>query len=654
MRICLVSMPWQSVKLPSLPVALLHARLAEIRPCDTVAEYHGYLRWAEFLLESSSGAVTPADYMSVADDGVFHGLGDWVFSGVLYGDPRWRAGVLDDYARRYGVAIEVVRRARSHAERFVEIAVDEILATEPEVVGFTSTFMQNVPSLATARRLKERAPHVIVVMGGGNCDGSMGHVMHRNHPFVDYVVRGEGELAFPELLGCVEAGVRPVDVPGVCWWRGEESVANPQSPRAVPPDVIPRPDFDGWQRALDASGMADHLEPELVLEGARGCWWGEKHHCTFCGLNGSSIEFRSRPAERMWSDIQYLVARHRILDIIMVDNIIDMAYFRDLLPRLAEADWDLRIHYEVKANLQPEQVELLAAAGVTCVQPGIESLSRRVLDLMDKGTTGAINLRTLRECEDRGITASWNYLYGFPGENAGDYDPIIDQLPALVHLQPPGSVSRLLLERFSPYFDRPELGFRERRPAEMYDHVYDLPERELHDMVYFFDSPPQGIGVGTAKRLHEAVERWQRDYPVSRLLVRDGSGDALVIEDSRVGRPQREHVLTGWRAAAYRALERGRDQRSLVQALAAAGHEQTPAGVEDWLAEQVAYGLLFVDDGVHVALATRGAPRKTGDRLLESLKIFPHVRLPFTFPWWRFENEPVPARPAPSVPRVQA
>lgn len=646
-------MPWQSIRLPSLPVALLHARLTEDRPGDTVAEYHGYLRWAEFLLESSAGSVTPADYMSVADDGVFHGLGDWVFSGVLYDDPDWRADVLDDYARRYGVDVEVARRARSHAGRFVEIAVDEILATGPEVVGFTSTFMQNVPSLAAARRLKERAPHVIVVMGGGNCDGSMGHVLHRNHPFVDYVVRGEGELAFPELLRSIEAGVRPVDVPGVCWWRGEESVANPQAPRAVPPDVIPRPDFDGWQLALDASGMTDHLEPELVLEGARGCWWGEKHQCTFCGLNGSSIEFRSRPAERMWSDLRHLVARHRILDVIMVDNIIDMAYFRDLLPRLAEADWDLRIHYEVKANLQPEQVELLAAAGVMCVQPGIESLSRRVLGLMNKGTTGVINLRTLRECENRGITASWNYLYGFPGETADDYDPIIDQLPALAHLQPPGSVSRLLLERFSPYFDRPELGFRERRPAEMYEHVYDLPERELHDMVYFFDSPPQGIGADTARRLHAAVERWQRDHSRSSLIARDGSGDALVIEDSRAGRPQREHVLTGWRAAAYRALERGRDARSLVDALAAAGHERSPADVEDWLAEQVAYGLLFVDDGVHVALATSGAPRKAGGPLTESLKIFPHVRLPFTFPWWRFEHEPPAATPEQSEPRVQ-
>jgi ribosomal peptide maturation radical SAM protein 1 len=640
-------MPWQSIELPSLPVALLNTRVTDTRSADTVVEYHGYLRWAEFLLERTAGAVTPADCHSVAEEGVFHGLGDWVFAGVLYGDPQWRADTLREYAERHGVDTEIVQRARSHAEEFIDLAVDEILAAEPDVVGFTTTFMQNVASLATAQRLKRRAPGVVVVMGGGNCDGSMGHVLHRNHPFVDYVVRGEGELAFPELLARIEAGADPEGVPGVCWWRNGDSVANPQSPRVVPPEAIPRPDFDGWQRALESSGLADHVEPKLALEGARGCWWGERHQCTFCGLNGSAIEFRSRPAERFWSDIRHLVTRHRILDLVMVDNIIDMAYFRDLLPRLAEADWDLRIHYEVKANLRPDQIELLAAAGVTYVQPGIESLSRRVLDLMDKGTTGAINLRMLRECEDHGLTTSWNYLYGFPGENAGDYDPIIDQMPALVHLQPPGSVGRIVLERFSPYFDRPELGFGRRRPAEMYDHVYDLPEPELRDLVYFFDTPPSGIGGETVRRLHEAVATWQRDYPLSRLVVREDSEDGIVIEDSRVGRPEAEHVLTGWQAAAYRALERGRTAESLAAALAADGHPASVPDIEEWLREQVARGLVFVDDGVHVSLATLRAPGKVDRREPEMGWWRTHIRLPFTFPW-RFEagpdREPEPER----------
>ncbi|NRQ36515.1 hypothetical protein HII36_32480 [Nonomuraea sp. NN258] len=70
---------------------------------------------------------------------------------------------------------------------------------DPDVVGFTSTLMQNVAGLALARRLKRLRPGLRAVFGGANCDGPMGEALHRNHRFLDFVVRGEGEQVFP---GC--------------------------------------------------------------------------------------------------------------------------------------------------------------------------------------------------------------------------------------------------------------------------------------------------------------------------------------------------------------------------------------------------------------------------------------------------------------------
>jgi len=49
----------------------------------------------------------------------------------------------------------------------------------------------------------------------------------------------------------------------------------------------------------------------LPYEGSRGCWWGEKHHCTFCGINGQGMEFRARSADRVIADLRTLVQRHR-------------------------------------------------------------------------------------------------------------------------------------------------------------------------------------------------------------------------------------------------------------------------------------------------------------------------------------------------------
>src|SRR3954449_11214655 len=122
----------------------------------------------------------------------------------------------------------------------------EVLVGEPDVVGFTSTFMQNVASLALARELKRRRPELTVVFGGSNCDGPMGHALHRNHPFVDHVVRGEGEYAFPALLRHLDEGTPPADVPGLCWWDGHVSRANTETRRTVAPADIPSPDYDQW------------------------------------------------------------------------------------------------------------------------------------------------------------------------------------------------------------------------------------------------------------------------------------------------------------------------------------------------------------------------------------------------------------------------
>ncbi|MEU2793748.1 RiPP maturation radical SAM C-methyltransferase [Streptomyces sp. NPDC007100] len=609
MRIVLVSMPWHALEMPSLQVGLLHSLLAGERPADEVTEYHGWLRWAEYLLTHSDGELTPQEYMTVADDQVFDGFGDWVFSGCLYDNEQWGTEQLTAYAARTGALVDNVLRMRPYASGFIAEAAREVLASNPDVVGMTSTFLQNMPSLALAREIKRARPEVVTVLGGSNCDGVMGYALHRNHPFLDYVVRGEAEKTFPALLAHVEQGTAPDDVPGVCWWDGGTSRANREAQGTLPIGLLPSPNYDAWQRDIEASPVSEFVEPKLVVEGARGCWWGEKHHCTFCGLNGSLMEFRSKPGEQLWSEITRLVERHKLLDVITVDNIISMDYFRDFLPQAADCPWDLRIHYEVKSNLSREQIALLARARVTHVQPGIESLSSRVLGLMNKGVSGARNVRTMRECENHALTCVWNYLYGFPGERDEDYTDIIDQLPALRHLQPPNGATRIALERFSPHFTNPALGFASRRPADIYQHVYQLPAKELEDLVFLFDAPAAGIRGEVEQRLLEEIDRWTAAYPSSRLLLEpstDGDG-TLVVHDERQGWPRRTHRLTGWEAAAFRELEHGRTPAALQRHLGQAGHSVPLGALQEWGHALLADGLVFRDQDTLLALPTQAA-----------------------------------------------
>lgn len=611
-KVLLGVMPWKALASPSLPLGLLRSVCRE-RGRPVPDTWYGHLRWAEFLLEATGGEITPGDYGYVADTGIFRSLGDWVFGGVLSQDEEFGYQPFLDYLDDAGFDPGQIRRMRELAADFVRTAAGEIMGREADIVGFTTTFMQNVPSLALARRLKEVAPDLTIVFGGGNCDGPMGAALHRNYPFVDFVVRGEGEEAFPLLLDAIGGERDYRDIPGLCWRDAGASVANPEQRTPLPPARIPAPDYSDWLARFEDSPVSQYVQPALILEAARGCWWGEAHQCTFCGLNGTLMQFRSKPPDRVIAEIEAAVRDYKILDLIMVDNIADNAYYADVFPRLAKLDWDLLIQYEIKSNLRPGQARLLREAHVISVQPGIESLSSGVLRLMDKGVRGPHNVRALRDLESEHVTVSWNWLYGFPGELDSEYAEAIRQMPRIVHLQPPQSSSRVLLERFSPSFDRPGLGFAARRPAEAYRHVYDLPAAELDDLVYLFDTDRAGIGAGVEARLHEAVTAWTRDYRDS-FLSRTADADGVHVRDRRAGWPRRDtDIIDPVLARAYLHLEHGRTVSRLLSLLAEEEPAVDTAAVLNWIEELDEAGLIWREGDYCVTLATWSEPVKAAE-----------------------------------------
>jgi len=216
-------------------------------------------------------------------------------------------------------------------------------------------------------------------------------------------------------------------------------------------DEIPTPRFDEYFERLAKTVFASEVmrEVRLPYETSRGCWWGAKSHCTFRGLNGTTMAFRSKSGDRVVGELTPLARRHDRLDFTLVDTILDMQYFRDVLPRLAAAGHDLSLSYETKANLRREQVRLLRDAGVNFLQPGIESLSTPILALMRKGVTALQNVRLLKWCAEYHVF--WNVIYGFLGEPPEEYARPAEVLP---HLAAP-ELCRLAIHRFSPYPNRP-------------------------------------------------------------------------------------------------------------------------------------------------------------------------------------------------------
>ena len=232
MRVTLVNMPWQALSGPSLAISVLDTLLTGSG--HQVTQYHGNLRFAEYVLEVSDGRLTPDDYVRICDSGFAHGVGEWVFTSALYA-PEWRLAAYSAFlAERDYDGLPAAVELHRAAPGFVRAAADEILAQEPELVGMTTTFEQNIPSLALARELKRRRPELPIVFGGSNCDGPMGAALHRNFPQIDFVVRGEGERPLTGLMSALAGDGLLTSVAGLCWRDAAgASRANPYAAPAI-------------------------------------------------------------------------------------------------------------------------------------------------------------------------------------------------------------------------------------------------------------------------------------------------------------------------------------------------------------------------------------------------------------------------------------
>jgi ribosomal peptide maturation radical SAM protein 1 len=317
----------------------------------------------------------------------------------------------------------------------------------------------------------------------------MGPQLIRSFPFIDYAFAGDGDVSFPLFLKTVEEG-RPVDIPGV--------FAQPNGtggqPTTVQPllrwdmDALPYPDFTDWFAAYARAPGNDGYKMSIPVEGSRGCWWGEKHHCTFCGLNGTTMAYRAKSPERFCEEVDALVKRYGVKSVMATDNILDSRWPKKLLPLLKEKrSYDV-LFFEIKANLSKEDIQQLAECGITHMNPGIESFSTHVLQVMDKGANALQNVQILKWAEELGVTLQYCFISGFPGETAKDYDEIAALIPKIVHLKPGKTFTRISIDRFSPYFTRPEQYGMSLGPCPAYRYVYDLPAEEIANIAYWYYS----------------------------------------------------------------------------------------------------------------------------------------------------------------------
>ena len=281
-----------------------------------------------------------------------------------------------------------------------EEAIEEILAVNPDVIGFTQYYASEQPTNWIAAEIKRRAPHIKLAVGGSNVQKDWFYAA----PCYDYIVVGEGEQAILEILNEVEEGRTT---------EGQKFIKQPEDQR-ININNLPMPDYE----SIDFS---QYKVPNGVnSEISRGC----TAKCTFCEET-HFWKYRQRQAVDLIQEVEWLYYNKGTDVIWFIDSLVN-GNLKELRAFCKAVDAKkLPIHWTGYARcdgrMDLEYFKDLKAGGCIILNYGIESGSQKVLDAMDKGVTIAEIEQNFKDGKEVGVWAATNWIVGFPTEEPQDF-----------------------------------------------------------------------------------------------------------------------------------------------------------------------------------------------------------------------------------------
>lgn len=548
----LVNMPLATLTRPNLPLGLFKSQLAEAGIESEVFNFN-----FDFAQRIGFGGYETIAFFK----GIETQIGEWLFAQEAWGEDFGLSE--EEFLSLCGEELDNIpkipdkkawlQRIRSEVvPSFLESCVERLQAHgDLSVVGFSCTFFQTVSSLALGRLIKTKYPDVKVIYGGACFHGDMGDELMRKLPWIDAVSTGEADDTIIPLINALRQGRDPTGLQGILYRDAEGKVHSGPERLPVHQAVIkslPHPDYDSFFSDAARVGL-DRDEQWLVrllvpFESSRGCWWGQMHQCTFCGLNGQGMVYRSKPGTQVYDTLHWLSARYPQAKRYQAsDNILSMSYFKDLIPKLREDPLpnDVELFYSVKSNMTRQQIKALADAGIKYLQPGIESLSTHILQLMNKGVTGLQNLFLLKCCREYGIVPYWNNLIRVPGEKGADYALMEEWIPKIHHLRPPyGGARKIECHRFSPYYHQTGRWIDNIRPQAWYAGIFPPDLIDLERVAYYFDADWKDVLGGSSydgviRATLEWIRVWKEESELPQLKIRPRNNACIDIVDTRRG-----------------------------------------------------------------------------------------------------------------------
>ncbi len=287
---------------------------------------------------------------------------------------------------------------------------------KPDIVGCTAI----TPSIYKAERLleiaKEMHPEAVTVLGGIHATFMYNQVL-TEAPWVDTIVRGEGEEIFVNLVRAIDEGRWPsgrADIKGIAYREGAEVIATPAAPTIKDLDAI-SPDWGvlQWEKYIYIPMNRRVAIPNM----ARGC----PFTCSFCSQWKFWRDYRIRDPKKVVDEIETLMRDHDVGFFILADEEPTInkkkfvAFCEELIRRDLKILWG--INTRVTDILRDEDLlPFYRKAGLIHVSLGTEAAAQLQLDRFHKETTVAQNKKAIQLLRNAGIVVEAQFIVGLENE----------------------------------------------------------------------------------------------------------------------------------------------------------------------------------------------------------------------------------------------
>lgn len=289
-----------------------------------------------------------------------------------------------------------------------------VLASEPEMVGFSATTSGFMDAVDMALYIREKRPDIRIVFGNVHVS-SLGAPILEHFPEIDYLVIGEGEGALLDL-----ADGKPLADIGNLIWRDPAGriVANPRRDRILDLDELPFPAYEklaGFPHAYHLPLFAYEKRYGATMITSRGC----PYTCSFCDRTVFERLYKTNSAQYTYDHMKYLRDNFGVWHINMYDDLFTAKKQRvmDLCELLIEKPLGVQWNCAIRTgHTSDEMLAKLKQAGALMVSMGVESADPGMMERHKAGVTLDAVRDTVRQIHAAGLRAKGLFIFGMPGE----------------------------------------------------------------------------------------------------------------------------------------------------------------------------------------------------------------------------------------------